>query len=110
MWTGPLSPPLLDVYDVTGSDRSMLLEITAEASEPAETDGLEWITSHSFRKTTATMLDEAGLSARQIADQHGHARPSMTQDVYMGRRSRNSQAAEAIGKALGTRRRPKSEG
>jgi hypothetical protein len=28
--------------------------------------------------------DEAGLSARQIADHLGHARPSVTQDVYMG--------------------------
>ncbi|HEY3737594.1 MAG TPA: tyrosine-type recombinase/integrase, partial [Jatrophihabitans sp.] len=45
-----------------------------------------WVTSHIFRKTVATRLDEAGLSARQIADQLGHARPSITQDVYMGRK------------------------
>lgn len=44
-----------------------------------------WVTSHTFRKTVATRLDEAGLSARVIADQLGHARPSMTLDVYMGR-------------------------
>jgi hypothetical protein len=31
------------------------------------------------------MLDEAGLSARVIADQLGHARPSMT-EVHMGRK------------------------
>ena len=42
-----------------------------------------WITSHTFRKTAATILDEAALSARLIADQLGHARPSMTQDVYL---------------------------
>ena len=42
---------------------------------------------HNFRKTTATHLDQAGLSARVIADQLGHARPSMTQDVYMGRKA-----------------------
>ena len=30
-----------------------------------------------------TILDEAALSARLIADQLGHARPSMTQDVYL---------------------------
>ena len=40
---------------------------------------LAWITSHNFRKTTATILDEAGLSARAVSDQLGHARPSMTQ-------------------------------
>lgn len=50
-------------------------------------EALAWITSHSFRKTTATILDEAALSARLVADQLGHSRPSMTQDVYMGRRA-----------------------
>jgi integrase len=44
--------------------------------------GYGWVTSHTFRKTVATRLDEAGMSARQIADQLGHARPSMTLDVY----------------------------
>lgn len=32
------------------------------------------------------MLDNQGMTALAIADQLGHARPSMTQDVYMGRR------------------------
>jgi integrase len=31
------------------------------------------------------MIDEAGLSARVGADQLGHAKVSMTQDVYMRR-------------------------
>jgi integrase len=34
------------------------------------------------------MLTSAGQSARQIADQLGHARPSLTQDVYMARRAK----------------------
>ena len=49
----------------------------------------------------ATMLDEAGLSARVIADQLGHARPSMTQDVYMGRKVVDDRVAEALEDALG---------
>lgn len=49
--------------------------------------GFDWVSSHTFRKTVATRLDDAGLSARSIADHRGHAPPSMTQDVYMGRRS-----------------------
>jgi integrase len=49
--------------------------------------GFEWVTTLSFRKTTATLLDQAGLSARVVAEQLGHARPSMTQDVYMGRKA-----------------------
>ena len=63
--------------------------------------GFDWVTSHSFRKTTATMLDEAGLSVRMIADQLGHARPSMTQDVYMGRRAVDPQVAAALKGGLG---------
>jgi integrase len=55
-----------------------------------------WVSSHTFRKTVATRLDDAGLSARQIADHLGHAQPSMTQDVYMGRRVANSDAARVL--------------
>jgi integrase len=55
--------------------------------------GYTWVTSHTFRKTVGTRLDDAGLSARLIADQLGHARPSMTQDVYMGRNVVNAAAA-----------------
>ena len=58
--------------------------------------GFEWVSSHTFRKTVATRLDDAGLSARQIADHLGHARPSMTQDVYMGRQVASSRAAEVL--------------
>jgi integrase len=35
-----------------------------------------------------------------VADQLGHSRPSMTQDVYMGRRAVDSQAALALEAAL----------
>jgi integrase len=55
--------------------------------------GFEWVSSHTFRKTVITRLDDAGLSARMIADHVGHARPSMTQDTYMGRNVASSAAA-----------------
>jgi integrase len=58
--------------------------------------GFAWVTSHVFRKTAATILDEAGLSARAVADQLGHSRPSMTQDVYMGRKVASQAAADAL--------------
>jgi len=63
--------------------------------------GFDWVTWHSFRKTTATMLDEAGLSARVIADQLGHATRSMTQDVYLARKAVDARVAEALEDALG---------
>jgi integrase len=58
--------------------------------------GMPGLTSHAFRKTVATLMDEAGLSARDAADQLGHARPSITQDVYFGRRPRATGAAEVL--------------
>ncbi len=71
-----------------------------ELREARGKETLAWITSHTFRKTAATILDEAALSARLVADQLGHSRPSMTQDVYMGRRAVDSQAALALEAAL----------
>ena len=56
----------------------------------------EWVVPHTYRKTVATRLDEAGLSARVIADQLGHSRISMTQDVYLGRRAVDRSAVAAL--------------
>jgi hypothetical protein len=47
------------------------------------------------------MLDEAGLSAQVIADQLGHARPSMTGRLH-GSQGGDARVAEALGDALGT--------
>ena len=61
-----------------------------------ENVGMEWLTPHVFRKTVATLLDQGGLSARLIADQLVHAKPSMTQDKYMGRNVVGTEAAEVL--------------
>lgn len=61
---------------------------------------LEWVTTHTFRKSVATILDDEGLSARQAADQLGHAQVSMTQDVYYGRGKVHTAAAEALDGAI----------
>jgi integrase len=66
----------------------------------ARGEEFSWVTSHVFRKTAATMLDEAGLTARQIANQLGHSRPSLTQDVHMGRGVVDPQAAAALERGL----------
>jgi hypothetical protein len=41
------------------------------------------------------VLDEAGLSTREVANQVGHARIGQTQD-YMARRIASERAAEAL--------------
>ncbi len=66
-------------------------------------DGFAWVTSHHFRKTAATILDDAGLSSRVIADQLGHSRPSLTQDVYMGRKQGSALPAAALERAWDSR-------
>jgi integrase len=63
---------------------------------------------HTFRKTVATWMDEAGLSARAAADQLGHAQPSMTQDVYFGRKMRATGAAALAGSHRLTSRRSRT--
>jgi integrase len=58
--------------------------------------GFDGVTSHTFRKTAATLLDASGLSVREIADQLGHRRVSMTQDIDYGLRDASPDAARAV--------------
>ena len=62
--------------------------------------GVPEVTSHSFRKTVATMIDDAGLSARIGADQLGHAKVSMTQDRYMRRGKVHTEVADLLDRAI----------
>ena len=56
----------------------------------------EWVTFHTFRKTVATRMKEAGCTDIEVADQLGHADPSMTRNVYMGRNVTSARAAEVL--------------
>ncbi|MDL9948565.1 site-specific integrase [Gordonia sp. ABSL11-1] len=62
--------------------------------------GFGWVSTHTFRKSVATLIDGAGLSARIAADQLGHARISMTQDTYMGRNTTHVAVADILDAAL----------
>jgi integrase len=68
--------------------------------------GFEWITSHTFRKTAATLLNHGGLTVREVADQLGHSRVSITQDVYFGRGAGSQRAAEILGAIDGSKADP----
>ena len=92
--TGPLFP------DSRGGWRDPF-NLSRELREARGSGEFAWVTSHVFRKTCATLLDEGELSARQIADQLGHAKVSMTQDNYLGRRLTSRRTAEALDRALG---------
>lgn len=58
--------------------------------------GHPWAIPHTFRRTVATLLDERGVPLAQIADYLGHADPSMTARVYLGRKVDTSKAAAAL--------------
>jgi integrase len=62
----------------------------------SRTPGYPWVTSHVYRKTVATLMDAAGLSARQAAGQLGHAKVSVTQDNYFGRKVAQTGAAGVL--------------
>jgi len=68
----------------------------ADLREALQALGFDWVTSHNFRKTAATLLDEAGLTVREIADQLGHKRVSMTLDTYFGRKQASPKVAELL--------------
>ena len=75
-------------------DPSNSLKMMRQAFKHA---GFEGVTSHYFRKTVATLMDEAGVSACSAADQLGHAKPSLTGgDIYVGRRKGATGAAEVL--------------
>jgi integrase len=86
---GPLFPNTLGGFRDPNNTRRELRE--------ARGDGLlSWVTSHNFRKSVATILDDAGHSGRQVADQIGHSQVSMAQNFYLARKVANPQAAEDI--------------
>lgn len=58
------------------------------------------VTSHSFRKAVATLIDDAALSARIGADHLGHRNVSMTMDKYFGRGRQHPEVAALLDQRL----------
>jgi integrase len=62
--------------------------------------GVPGVTTHSFRKSVATLIDDEGLSARIGADHLGHTRISMTQDRYMARGRVHTAVADMLDRTI----------
>jgi integrase len=62
--------------------------------------GVPAVTTQSFRKTVATLIDDEGLSARIGADHLGHSKVSMTQDRYMTRGRVHTQVADLLDRTV----------
>lgn len=58
-------------------------------------DGLR-ITSHSFRKTCASILHVQGVSDLDVADYLGQSDVATTQKVYIARNQRSADAARLL--------------
>lgn len=86
---GPVFPNARGGWRDRGNVGKAIRRVLADA-------GFEWLTTHTYRKTVATELDQRGATARAIADQLGHSRVSMTQDVYMGRKVVNQGNVAAL--------------
>lgn len=69
------------------------------AQELLEAAGFPWATIHTLRTTVATLLLDAGVPLRKVADLLGHSTPTVTLTSYAGR-SKNADAA--VAKVLGT--------
>jgi len=47
----------------------------ADLRDTSAAAGFDWVTTHTFRRTVATLMDHAGLSSRAAADQFGMPTP-----------------------------------
>lgn len=69
----------------------------ADVRDALDWCGYQWATSHTLRRTVATLMDvEGGLSPRAGADQLGHANPGMTMSRYWGRGATDTGAASVL--------------
>lgn len=84
------SPHLMDqeaIWDQSNSAKAL--------SDVLKGAGFPWATPHALRRTVASLLHEAGVTPVKIADQLGHADPSMTMRVYLGRDFMGDKATQA---------------
>jgi integrase len=62
--------------------------------------GFPEVTTHSFRRTVATLIADERLSARIGADHLGHSKVSITQDRYMARGRVDAEVANLLDRAI----------
>jgi integrase len=87
IWNVDLTSPMGGLRDPSNTQADLRTVFAAA--------GYGWVTSHFYRKTVTTLIN-SGLSPRQAADQLGHAKVSMTQDRYSGRKVARTGAAAVL--------------
>lgn len=104
-----LYDPERPVFGTIDGDFQDPRNVSRFLKEAREAVGLDWVTAHAWRKTTATVLDEMGATGRTIADQLGHTRVSMSLDVYLGRGLADPRVLAALESADPLRTLPSAE-
>lgn len=84
----PLFPSLRDGWRDPGY-------VAKQLRTELDAAGFDWVTSHVFRKTVGTVLDEAGKSASEVADQLGNT-PAVAERHYRAPRVANTELAAAL--------------
>lgn len=70
--------------------------LQAEIRERRDDLGYPGLSTHTFRKTCAQILDAAGLTAAEVAEYLGHEDSTVTQNVYLARTDASDKAANAV--------------
>lgn len=84
--------PLFPNWTGDWMDPNQVMKRIREAMDEC---GFEWVTSHVWRKTVATVLDEADLPTTAIADQLGNT-PKVVETHYRRKRVANQTTATAL--------------
>ncbi|MBF4162592.1 tyrosine-type recombinase/integrase [Nocardioides acrostichi] len=58
--------------------------------------GCDWATSHTLRRTVASLIEQSGGGIELAARVLGHSNPAMTASVYLNRKADTSAAAEYL--------------
>lgn len=84
--------PLFPNWHGDWMDPTQVMKRIREAMDEC---GFDWVTSHVWRKTVATVLDEADLPTTAIADQLGNT-PTVVETHYRRKRVANQASAAAL--------------
>jgi hypothetical protein len=98
-WSSRVAMTSPTITSATWSRLSAAGWLVPPTCRPAGQD-LGAVTSHSFRKSVATLIDDEGLSARIGADHLGHARVSETQDTYTARGRSHQAVVDLLDRAI----------
>lgn len=89
--------PLFPAFSGEWLDPAAMVSRIREAFDAC---GYDWVTSHVFRKTVTSLLDDADISTTAIADQLGNT-PAVVEAHYRKKRVANDATADVLESMMG---------